>query len=157
MTIMDGQCACGATRFRVTRRPIFVHACHCRYCQRETGTAFAQNAILEASAVELLAGDVDEVLTPSESGKGQIICRCRACKSAVWSIYAGAGPKFRFVRVGALEHPGAFPPDIHIYTTSKQPWVEIPEGAAAVPEYYDAREMWPAESLERFRAAKNAS
>jgi hypothetical protein len=139
-------------RYRLTRRPLFVHACHCRRCQRETGTAFALNALIEAEAVELMAGEPVEILTPSESGRGQLIYRCGACHVAVWSVYAGAGPLFRFVRVGTLDDPDACPPDIHIFTDSKQPWVVLPEGAPAVPEYYDRHEHWPADSLARRRA-----
>jgi hypothetical protein len=150
----DGGCACGAVRYRVTRAPIFVHCCHCRWCQRETGSAFALNALVEAEAVELLAGDPETVMTPSHSGKGQKIVRCRACRVALWSHYAGAGDAVCFVRVGTLDEPDRMPPDIHIYTASKQPWVVIPENAASVREYYRASEVWPTASRERYRAAK---
>jgi hypothetical protein len=149
---MEGGCACGTVRYRLKRRPLFVHACHCRRCQRETGSAFVMNALIEAEAVELTAGRTVEVLTPSDSGRGQLIYRCPDCQVALWSVYAGSGPLFRFVRIGALDDPDACPPDIHIFTGSKQPWVVLPEGVPAVPEYYDRREHWPAESLAR-RAA----
>jgi hypothetical protein len=140
----------------MTAPPIFVHCCHCRECQRLTGTAFALNAMVEADRVELLAGAPEVVLTPSTSGRGQKIARCPQCQVAVWSNYAGAGDAVHFLRVGTLDDPGALPPDIHIYTASKQPWVVIPPDARAVPEYYKAGEIWPAESLARVRAAKQA-
>lgn len=146
---MKGRCTCGRVRFKLTLPPLFVHCCHCRWCQRETGSAFVLNALIEASAVRLLGDPPVDVLTPSESGLGQRIARCPDCHVALWSVYPGAGPKFRFVRVGALENPDACPPDIHIFTDSKQPWVVIPDGARAVPEYYDREEEWPAESLAR--------
>jgi hypothetical protein len=130
-------------------KPLFVHCCHCRWCQRETGASFALNALIEADRVELLEGEVESVLTPSQSGKGQKISRCRV---ALWSNYAGAGDAIRFVRVGTLDEPDRLRPDIHIYTASKQPWVVIPADTPAVPEYYRASERWPKESLER-RAA----
>jgi len=133
---------------------MYVHCCHCRWCQRETGTAFALNAMIEADRVELTAGAPELVNTPSASGKGQKIWRCPACKVAVWSNYGGAGDKVRFVRVGTLDEPGAMPPDIHIFTLSKQPWVALPAGTPAVPEYYKPREMWPTESQERFAALR---
>ena len=148
----EGGCTCRRIRYRLASRPLFVHCCHCRWCQRETGTAFALNALIESDRVELLAGEVDVVDTPSESGKGQRIARCPACRIAVWSNYGGGGDLFRFVRVGTLDDPDAFPPDIHIFTSSKQPWVVIPPGALAVPEYYKSSETWPKASLER-RAA----
>jgi len=149
---LEGRCTCGAVRYRMTRRPLIVHCCHCTYCQRETGSAFAWNAMIESQLVELLAGEPEVVLTPSSSGRGQKIVRCPACRVAVWSHYAGSGDAIRFVRVGTLNEPGRLPPDIHIFTASKQPWVVLPEGAVAVPEYYDREAYWPAESLARRRA-----
>jgi hypothetical protein len=150
--VHDGGCACRHVRYRMHGAPLFVHCCHCRWCQRETGASFALNAMIEADRVEILAGEVDVVLTPSNSGRGQKIARCPRCRIAVWSNYAGAGDAVRFVRVGTLDEPDRLPPDIHIFTMSKQPWVVLPPGAPAVAEYYDRDEHWPKASLER-RAA----
>jgi len=150
--MFEGGCACRFVRYRMTTRPLFVHCCHCRWCQRETGTSFALNALIEADRVQLLQGEVEVVGTPSNSGKGQKISRCPRCRVAVWSNYAGGGDAVRFVRVGTLDDPDRFPPDIHIYTASKQPWVVLPAGTPAVAEYYKASERWSKESLER-RAA----
>jgi hypothetical protein len=136
----------------MTSAPMFVHCCHCRWCQRETGSAFALNAMIEAERVELLSGDVDVIDTPSLSGKGQKIARCPICKVALWSNYAGAGAAVRFVRVGTLDEPDRLPPDIHIFTASKQPWVILPAATPAVSEYYKSSDHWPEESLAR-RAA----
>jgi len=136
----------------MTSGPLFVHCCHCRWCQRETGAAFALNALIEADCVVLLKGAPDAIDTPSNSGKGQKIFRCRECRVAVWSNYSGAGDAIKFVRVGTLDNPDALPPDIHIFTSSKQPWVVLPEHTPAVPEYYDRKIYWPAESLVRRRA-----
>ena len=144
---LEGGCTCGAVRYRMTGGPLFVHCCHCRWCQRETGAAFALNAMIEADRVVLLSGEPEMVAVPSESGRGQKIARCPECRVALWSNYAGAGDAVRFVRVGTLDEPGRLPPDIHIYTASKQPWVVIPEGARAVAEYYDREDHWPAASL----------
>jgi hypothetical protein len=152
VTPFEGGCTCRAVRYRMTSRPLFVHCCHCRWCQRETGSAFALNAMIEADRVPLLAGEPEIVPTPSNSGKGQKIARCPACRIALWSNYAGAGDAVYFVRVGTLDEPDRLPPDIHIFTASKQPWVVLPPDEPAVPEYYDRRAHWPAESLERMRA-----
>ena len=145
----EGGCTCGVVRYRMWSRPLFVHCCHCRWCQRETGASFALNAMIEADRVQMLQGEVDVVLTPSESGKGQKIARCPKCRVAVWSNYAGAGDAVRFIRVGTLDEPDRLPPDIHIFTESKQPWVVIPPDTPAVAAYYKASELWPKESLER--------
>jgi len=146
---LTGHCTCNDVRYRMTGRPLFVHCCHCRWCQRETGTAFALNAMIEADRVTLLQGAPEVVRTPSNSGKGQKIWRCPRCRIALWSNYAGAGDAVHFVRVGTLDEPDRLPPDIHIYTSTKQPWVVLPPGVPAVPEYYDRNKYWPKESLER--------
>lgn len=149
---LDGGCACGAVRYRMTSKPMFVHCCHCRWCQRESGAAFALNALIEADRVVLQKGEPERVDTPSNSGKGQKYFRCPRCRIALWSNYAGAGEAIRFVRVGTLDEPDRLPPDVHIYTASKQPWVVIPPGALAFEEYYDRAKCWPEESLARRRA-----
>jgi hypothetical protein len=148
----EGGCACRAVRYRMTSRPLFVHCCHCRWCQRETGTAFALNAMIESDRVPILKGAPETVMTPSNSGKGQKIVRCPHCRIAVWSHYSGAGDNVKFVRVGTLDDPDRLPPDIHIFTSSKQPWVTLGDGKPVMPDYYDRNDYWPAESLERRRA-----
>lgn len=150
----EGGCTCRHVRYRIKSRPMFVHCCHCTWCQRESGSAFALNAMIEADRVELTAGEVEPIDTPSASGKGQKIWRCPECKVAIWSNYAGSGDKVRFMRVGTLDNPAAMPPDIHIFTSTKQPWVVLPEGTPAVPEYYKPREMWPKDAQDRFVALK---
>jgi hypothetical protein len=146
---IEGGCDCRALRYRMETSPLFVHCCHCRWCQRETGASFALNAMIEADRVTLLAGNPELVDTPSASGRGQKVARCPTCRIAVWSHYSGAGTAVSFVRVGTLDIPDNLPPDIHIYTSTKQPWVVLPPGKPAVPEYYDRKQHWPAESLAR--------
>jgi hypothetical protein len=154
LVAMEGGCTCGAVRYRLKAKPIFVHCCHCTWCQRETGSAFAVNAFIEASEVELLKGQPVQQTLPSLSGKGQVFWRCADCGVTVWSNYADAGPKFHFVRVGTLDEPSRAPPDIHIFTSTKLPWVILPEGVPAVPEFYKPADVWSAEGLARFKAAR---
>jgi len=153
-TPLEGGCDCRAVRYRMTSRPLFVHCCHCRWCQRESGASFALNAMIESERVELLSGEPEVVDTPSESGSGQRISRCPVCRIALWSNYGGGGEWVRFVRVGTLDDPDRLPPDIHIFTASKQPWVVLPPGTPAMDEYYDAAQYWPPESLERRKALR---
>ena len=148
---LEGGCACGAVRYRLASPPMFVHCCHCRDCQRQTGSAFVLNALIEADRVALLSGDVKEITVPTESGRGQKIYRCASCEIAVWSVYGGID-KLRFVRVGTLDDPAALTPDVHIYVRSKLPWVKLPEGVPTFEAYYDSKTLWPAASLERRRA-----
>lgn len=147
----EGGCDCRAIRYRLESAPLVVHCCHCRWCQRESGASFALNALIEADRVSLLAGEPTVIDTPSASGKGQKIARCPHCQVALWSNYAGSGPVLRFVRVGTLDDPDRLPPDIHIFTASRQPWISIPDNTPSVPEYYEREEIWSAESLERWR------
>ncbi|MEN3351385.1 MAG: hypothetical protein V7632_5020 [Bradyrhizobium sp.] len=148
---MDGGCTCGRIRYRLNGRPLIVHACHCTWCQRETGTVHALNAMYEAERVEHIAAEPEIVDTASASGKGQKIARCPVCKVAVWSNYPGAGPAVRFVRVGTMDDPNQCPPDAHIFTSSKQHWVTFPPDAKVFAEYYDRRDVWPQEAQERWR------
>ena len=149
---LEGGCACGSVRYRVTSRPMFVNCCHCRWCQRETGASFALNAMFEADRVVLLSGTPEVVNTPSESGKGQKISRCPTCRVALWGTYAGSGEAVRFVRVGTLDDPGCLPPDAHIFTASKQAWVVLPADVPAFDAFYVRDEVWSQESLARRRA-----
>jgi len=153
----EGGCTCGQVRYRVEAAPLIVHACHCRWCQRETGSAFVINAVVEASHVPLLQGEVELIDTPSASGRGQKVARCPRCQVALWSHYPQAGPAVCFIRVGTLDNPDAFPPDVHIYTDSKQPWLTLPESARAYAEFYDVPAVWPADSLARMARLRGAS
>jgi hypothetical protein len=155
--LAQGGCGCGQVRYRLEDGPMVVHCCHCRWCQRETGTAFALNAVIESDRVTLLAGEPETIDTPSASGKGQRIVRCPACKVAVWSHYGGLGSKASYVRVGTLDNPDACPPDVHIFTQSKQPWVVIPEGAEQYPVFYsrsDIARIYGERGAERLRVLR---
>ena len=147
-----GGCACGAVRYRMASAPMFVHCCHCRDCQRQTGSAFALNALIETDRIELQSGALAPSPMPTDSGMPHTIFRCAACGTAMWSEYGGRAA-LRFVRVGTLDDPAALPPDVHIYTRSKLPWVMLPAGVPAFEAYYNSRDLWPAASLERRRAA----
>jgi len=149
-----GGCTCGHLRYSLTAPPLIVHGCHCRWCQRETGSALAINALIETAELAVTAGRPDRVPTPSLSGRGQLVVRCPDCHVAVWSHYPGLGEAVAFVRVGTLDAPDRFPPDIHIFTASKQPWLRLPEGLPAVAEYYDREAVWPVESLRRLAAVR---
>ncbi len=149
---LEGGCDCKAVRYRLKTSPIIVHCCHCRWCQRETGASFALNAMIESDRIISSGIDPQIVDTPSESGAGQKIARCPKCMVAVWSHYSGAGPVISFIRVGTLDNPDLFAPDIHIFTASKQPWVIIADNVPSFSGYYDRDQYWPKESLSRRQA-----
>ena len=144
----EGGCACGQVRYRLRSAPMFVHCCHCHDCQRQTGTAFVLNALIETDRVEQLTGHTALFPMPTDSGRPHEVARCPTCGTAVWSHYGGLR-KLTFLRVGTLHEPAALPPDIHIYTRSKLPWIALPPGVPAFEAYYDSKTLWPAESLAR--------
>jgi hypothetical protein len=147
----SGSCHCRAVRYRLLAEPLFVHCCHCTDCQRHTGSAFAVNALIETSRIELLAGAPEPVSMATESGRPHDIYRCPTCKVAVWSDY-GRRPGLRFVRVATLDRPSSIPPDVHIYTRSKVPWIRLPEGARVFEAFYEIDKEWPPESQARRKA-----
>jgi hypothetical protein len=150
MSALEGGCSCGAVRYRLTSEPLFVNCCHCLNCQRQTGSAFVINVLIEGDRVELLAGEPQAVDVPREEGPDQRIFRCPDCQVAVYSTYGS--PAVLFVRAGTLDDPSAVSPNAHIYTRSKLPWVTVPDSVPAFEIYYDSKTLWPAASYERLRA-----
>jgi len=146
----EGGCACGEVRYRLASDPLFTHCCHCLNCQRQTGSAFVINLLIEADRVELLEGVPHAVDVPRDDGSKQRIFRCRTCQVAVFSQYTR--PEVRFVRGGTLDDPSGITPDVHIFTRSKLDWITLPDGAPAFDVYYDMKALWPAASLERLKA-----
>jgi hypothetical protein len=146
----EGGCACGSVRYRVSSEPLIVHCCHCRDCQRQTGSAFVVNVLVESDRVEVLQGEPQPLEQPREGRPPQRIFRCPECQVAVFSEYGG--PAVKFVRGGTLDDPASVAPDVHIYTRSKQPWVLLPDAVPVFDEFYDLEDVWSRESLERLAA-----
>jgi hypothetical protein len=140
-------CSCGAVRYRFASDPLFTHCCHCLNCQRQTGSAFVINLLIETDRVKLLAGDPQPVDVPRDTGEKQRVFRCPECQVAVYSQYTRAD--IRFVRGGTLDDPASIASDVHIYTRSKLSWVTLPDSVPAFATYYDTEKLWPPESLER--------
>jgi len=149
---MKGSCFCRAISYELSAKPMFVHCCHCYDCQRQTGGAFAINALIERSEITLSKGEPVTVRMPTESGKPHDILRCPDCQTALWSFYGGR-TAIAFLRVSTLEKPHAVVPDVHIFTRSKVPWVVLPPTVRAFEVYYSTKDEWPAESLVRREAA----
>jgi len=147
----EGGCACGEVRYRLKSDPLFTHCCHCLNCQRQTGSAFVINVLIETDRVELLAGEPHAVAVPRSGGKKQKIWRCPTCQVALFSQYTS--PRIRFVRGGTLDDPASVAPDVHIFTRSRLPWVDLPDSVPAFRVYYDTERLWPAASLARLEAA----
>ena len=155
-TGLTGGCACGKVRYELTAAPMFVHCCHCLDCQRQTGSAFVVNALIETDRIRMLSGEPVPVPVPTDSGRAHDIHRCPDCQTALWSDYGGR-TYLRFVRVGTLDEPHRIAPDVHIYTRSKQPWVALPAEVPAFAEFYEMKSVWPPEAQARRRAASAAA
>ncbi len=149
----EGGCSCGAVRYGLASDPLFTHCCHCLNCQRQTGSAFVINLLIETDRVELLAGEPVAVAVPrDDAGKRkQKIFRCPTCQIAVFSQYTRRA--VWFVRGGTLDDPSQVTPDVHIYTRSKVDWLTLPDSVPAFTTYYDMSKLWPPASLERLEAA----
>jgi hypothetical protein len=150
---VEGGCACGVVRYRLEWPPLIVHCCHCLNCQRQTGSAFVINALIESDRVELLGGKLDRVPAPRAGARRQQIYRCAVCKTAVWSTYTRKN--VLFVRAGTLDDPSAVEPDVHIFTRLKVPWLTLPETTPSFTTYYDTQKLWPAASLQRLEALRS--
>ena len=148
---LTGQCFCGAVKYHLAAKPMFVNCCHCTDCQRQTSSAFAINGVIEERHVKIVKGKPVAISMKTDSGHPHDIYRCGECQTALWSDY-GRRKAIRFVRVATLDKPGAFPPQAHIFTRSKLPWVTLPRGVAVFKVYYNMQKVWPAASLKR-RAA----
>ena len=146
---LEGECACKSIRYRLNASPLFVHCCHCLNCQRQTGSAFVINVLIEKDYVELLRGEPVAVDAPRDDGSKQRIMRYPTCQTAVWSFYTR--PQFAFVRAGTLDVPSSVKPDVHIFVRSKLPWVTLPPDVPAFDVFYDVKTLWPADKLERAR------
>ena len=160
MTRLTGGCACGQARYELASGPLFVHCCHCLDCQRQTGSAFVLNALIETDRVESGSSQLQRFEMPTDSGRPHGIYRCTSCGTALWSEYGGLSV-LRFIRVGTLDVPAALKPSVHIFTRSKVPWVQLPADVPAFEGYYDSKQLWPEASLERrrvmFEKAKGGS
>jgi hypothetical protein len=152
MSALSGGCGCGAVRYSLASAPMFVHCCHCRDCQRQTGSAFVLNALIETDRILLESGTLQCVPLPTDSGRPHDVYRCAACQVALWSDY-GRRAGLRFLRVGTLDDPTALTPDVHIFTRSKLPWIALPEHQPRFTAFYDPDRQWPAAALARRRAA----
>lgn len=151
MKSLEGGCACGAVRYRLTSGPMFTHCCHCSDCQRQVGSAFVINALIETDRIEVLSGELAPTRLPTDSGRPHLAYSCPACGTTLWSDY-GDRKVMSFLRATTLDDRAALPPDVHIFTRSSLPWVRLPEGARAFEVYYDMQAEWPAESLARREA-----
>ena len=155
-SFLEGGCACGEVRYRMLRQPLIVHACHCKNCQRQSGSWHAVNALIETHEVDLLQGELSYSELPTPSGAGQTIARCAACGVAVWSNYhiisRDKNDIVRFIRVGTLDEPQELPPDVHIFDSARNSCTPASDDRPRFDEFYDLGQVWTPPSLQRLYA-----
>ncbi|MGA7761234.1 MAG: GFA family protein [Candidatus Binataceae bacterium] len=152
---LEGGCSCKAVRYKLTASPLIVHACHCRDCQRISGSAFVINIWIEKEFVQTSGAIPKSFLLEGGGGRNHEVFFCRKCGAYVWSRYHRAPGDALFVRAGTLDKPEAVTPDVHVYTRSKLPWLELPRGVPAFESMYKIEEVWSAESKERLRRSRS--
>jgi hypothetical protein len=120
--MLQGGCLCGGIRFRVTGKLGPAGYCHCKQCQRASGSAFAANAAVRTAYFEIAAGA--DLVTEYESSPGKFRAFCRRCGSPVYSRRE-AEPEIRRVRLGTLDSDPERRPMAHVWVSSKAPWHSI--------------------------------
>lgn len=117
----SGGCACGAIRYECAAEPLLFLNCHCRDCQRETGSAFAPILAVPKTAFTITHGSPQYFALTADSGQTTKRAFCAACGSPLFGL-PGSVPDLVTIRVGSLDDPSEFRPSQDIYTASAQPW-----------------------------------
>ncbi|HEY8604194.1 GFA family protein [Tsuneonella suprasediminis] len=131
--IIEGGCNCRHARYKLHGAPLAVAACHCRNCQRQSGSAYSVNLVVAGDSVAI-EGELACYEDPdSESGKPVLREFCPNCGSPIRSIPT-ASPAMVAIKAGTLDNPDAFPPAIHIWTCQMLDWVDVPEGVPQFPK-----------------------
>jgi hypothetical protein len=151
-TSLTGGCTCGAVRYEIDAAPIFVNNCHCRLCQKQTGSTSVVNMFFESAHLKQLSGETTRHVVKAGSGGDHMIVRCAACGTALWSFYPRLGELGAGVRAGTLDDPGAVKPDAVIFTDYRMPWVALPEGIPHFETTYNPAELLPPERFARLKA-----
>jgi hypothetical protein len=141
----EGGCACGEVRYRLLEDPLELHVCHCTRCQTVSGSAFVMCMPVHIRSLELLKGDPELVSFKSLDGLAKRHRRCPDCNSCVWGEIGGL---VLALQAGTLDDTSWLDPIAHIWTSSAQPWVEIPTDVLLY-------EKEPEDNLELVRAWKS--
>ena len=127
MAMFLGGCLCGAVRYETTAEPVNQRICHCRICQKAIGAAFNARVLMRITDVAI-SGPIGTFHSSEALERGF----CQRCGSTVFSRRMSAG--IMGLTVGSLDDPSVFAPDMHFWTSSKQPWLKITDGLPQHPE-----------------------
>lgn len=127
--MIEGGCRCGASRYAVDFPwPPLTYACHCTLCQRATGSAFAQQYPVPENRFRATGALVEaEVAEPD--GLSSVHRHCQACLTRLFGTSVRR-PGLVIVRAGTIDGSERITPILHIYTSTKQPWLILPAGVA---------------------------
>lgn len=147
--IKQGRCLCGEISYQIIDKPLFTHACHCTDCQKVTGSAFGLSMFILRQDFQMLSGTPTVAHPPQQYGVAAIYA-CGDCGCAIYRTHSYLD-KFVFPFPGTFDDTTWVKPQAHIYTRSKQPWVQLADDEPAFEKQYKRDDVWPEASLKRLK------
>ena len=145
---LKGGCICGQVKYYITEKPLFTQACHCKDCKVLTGSSYVVNSsVLENTLI--VEGEVSSTELKAGSGASYKTYFCTKCGNYVYADYDSAVGRLT-VRTKTLDNSEKFPPQVHIFTKDKDPWLNLSEDVICFKEMYDQKKTWPEESLNKY-------
>jgi hypothetical protein len=132
-TPFSGGCACGAIRYECSTAPLVLVNCHCRDCQRASGSAYAPTVVVASAALRLVSGEPRHHEVAAESGAIARRAFCPDCGAPLFAS-TSARPGFVGIRAGSLDDPSWFRASADVWTASAQPWDVMDPSAAKFPK-----------------------
>ena len=132
--VHEGGCSCGAVRYRVASTPMRTSVCHCRFCQRRTGSAFGIGIFFRDEDVEFLRGELKTYEHRSDETHRWLRMQfCAICGNTIsWTVEALPG--VRAIAGGSLDDPDWLELNRHVWLRSAQRWVPVPQGVERFDE-----------------------
>ena len=132
---LSGACMCGAVRFSISEPLLMAIYCHCKRCQRRTGTGFSVSGLTRPGSLELTAGeDLVRVFDPGDGG--WVKSFCGECGSHLYTTNP-ENPDLVGVRMGSLDQDPGVRPRLHQFVDYAAPWAPVPDDG--LPRYLEAR------------------
>tara|TARA_B100000579_G_scaffold278075_1_gene230015 strand:- start:122 stop:604 length:483 start_codon:yes stop_codon:yes gene_type:complete len=145
---LKGGCICGQVKYYITEKPLFTQACHCKDCKVLTGSSYVVNSSVLENTL-FVEGEVSSTELKAGSGASCKTYFCNKCGAYVYADYDSAFKRLT-LRTKTLNNPENFPPQVHIFTKDKDPWLNLSKDVTCFEEMYDPKKIWPEESLKRY-------
>jgi hypothetical protein len=130
--VLTGGCQCGAVRYAIAGTPVRLYVCHCRECQKQSGSAFGMSLIVCRAAFVVTQGAAQSWLRKADSGRTMLCHFCAVCGSRLW--HARDGMDTVSVKAGSLDTPMDFTRAVHIWTSRKVPGLKLRQDAEQYAE-----------------------